>query len=75
MNKLIEIIKWTATNLLIVSVALNGLGMYPWGPIVAIVGGVLWTVAAFHMNDKPLIVTNLLMTSIGAATVLYTLTS
>jgi len=70
-NKLLSITKWTATNLLVISVALNGLGIYPWGPIVAILGGILWLIAACYMNDMPLIMTNLLMTSVGIFAVGY----
>lgn len=67
----IDIVKWLATATLIVSVALNGLGIYPAGPLVQIVGGVLWTTASIKMKDLPLMTTNIVMTSIGIITVTY----
>lgn len=68
---MLDVIKWSATVVLIISVALNGLGFYPVGPIVAIVGGLIWLVAAIKMGDKPLIATNSVMTAVGAITVGY----
>ena len=71
--KKIEIVKWLATGTLIVSVGFNGLGMHPIGPIVQIIGGLLWSTAAFTMKDKPLIITNVVMTAIGIITLTYSL--
>lgn len=68
---MLELTKWAATFTLIVSVALNGLGIYPLGPIIQIVGGILWTTASIRMGDKPLMVTNIVMTTIGIITVTY----
>jgi hypothetical protein len=70
MSKL-EKIKWAATATLIISVALNAANFYPLGPIVQVSGGVLWSWAALRMNDKPLIITNLVMTVLGASILLY----
>lgn len=69
----INTIKWAATATLIVSVGLNGLGIYPLGPIVQISGGLLWTIASFRMKDMPLIVTNTAMTVVGVAAIVYKL--
>lgn len=68
---MLEFVKWGATATLIVSVALNGLGIYPLGPLVQIVGGLLWTVASVRMNDVPLIVTNSVMTLVGIIAIGY----
>lgn len=70
MSKL-EQIKWAATITLIVSVALNAANFYPLGPVVQVSGGVLWSWAALQMKDKPLIITNLVMTILGASILLY----
>jgi hypothetical protein len=67
----IEFVKWAATVTLIVSVGLNGLGIYPLGPLVQIVGGLLWTVASMKMKDTPLIVTNVVMTLVGIIAIGY----
>lgn len=66
-----DLIKWGATVTLIVSVGLNGLGIYPLGPLVQIVGGLLWTVASVKMGDAPLIVTNVVMTLVGIIAIGY----
>lgn len=68
---MLNVVKWGATATLIVSVALNGLGIYPLGPIVQIAGGLLWTVASVKMKDVPLIVTNSVMTLVGIVAIGY----
>ena len=62
---MLSIIKWTATVLLIISVALNSMNVYPLGPIVQVAGGILWSAASIQMRDAALMTTNLVMTSIG----------
>lgn len=69
---MLNVVKWAATVTLIVSVALNGLGVYPLGPIVQVAGGILWTIASLTMRDKPLIVTNVVMTLVGIGALLWT---
>jgi hypothetical protein len=66
-------VKWTATGVLILGTFLNaGLPeLYPLGPIVLILGGVIWLGAAVRMADRPLIVTNLVMSSVGLLGLLY----
>ena len=60
----LEELKWIATALLIVGFGLfsagNGFGWY-----IQIGGGVLWTMAALRMNDKPLLITNVVMITVG----------
>ena len=69
----LEILKWVATITLIVGTAINGLGYYPEGPLVLVLGGVLWLVASIIMKDKPLIVTNTVMSVVGLGTVVFKL--
>lgn len=57
-----NILKWTATVILIVGTAVNGLGYYPLGPIILIVGGILWLIVSILWREPSLIVTNLIMT-------------
>lgn len=68
-----ETIKWAATAVLIAGTAVNGLGVYPLGPIMLIVGGLMWLVVALRIRDWPLIVTNTVMSLVALATVVYTL--
>lgn len=60
-------IKWTATVTLIIGFGLASYGVYPLGPMVQLLGGLIWLVAALAMRDRPLIVTNGVMTVVGAA--------
>ena len=73
MNKTNSILKWTATAILIVGTAVNGLGMYPEGPALLVLGGFIWLAVAVRIKDAPLIVTNLVMATVGLAAIIYTL--
>ena len=67
------ILKWTATTILIVGTAVNGMGMYPEGPLLLVLGGFIWLIVAVRVKDTPLIVTNLVMSLVGLVSVVYTL--
>jgi hypothetical protein len=56
-----SILKWLGTAILIVGTAVNSLNIYPWGVVMLIIGGWLWLVVAIRIKDRPLIVTNLVM--------------
>jgi hypothetical protein len=73
MNKTNAILKWTATAILITGTAVNGLGMYPEGPALLVLGGFIWLIVAVRIKDAPLIVTNLVMATVGLAAIIYTL--
>jgi hypothetical protein len=73
MNNANTILKWTATAILIVGTAVNGLGMYPEGPALLVLGGFIWLIVAVRIKDAPLIVTNLVMATVGLAAIIYTL--
>jgi hypothetical protein len=73
MNKTNAILKWTATAILIVGTGVNGLGMYPEGPALLVLGGFIWLIVAIRIKDAPLIVTNLVMSTVGLAAIVYTL--
>jgi hypothetical protein len=74
MNKELNFyLKWTATAILIVGTAVNGLGYYPAGPLMLVLGGILWLIVAIRVKDAPLIVTNLVMSAVGLAAIVYTL--
>jgi hypothetical protein len=65
---------WVATVILIVASGVNGLGFYPWGPLLLVLGGTIWMIIAIIRRDWPLIVTNAVMGTVGLATVIYTVT-
>ena len=73
MNKTNAILKWTATAILIVGTGVNGLGIYPLGPALLVLGGFIWLAVAIRIKDAPLIVTNLVMATVGLAAIVYTL--
>ena len=68
-----EFVKWLATLVLIVGTAVNGLGYYPLGPSILVVGGFMWLFVAIRVRDWPLIITNLVMSTVGLAAILYTM--
>jgi hypothetical protein len=68
-----DIIKWLATAVLIVGTGVNGLGYYPEGPAMLVLGGFMWLIVAVRIRDWPLIVTNLVMSTVGLVAILYTL--
>jgi hypothetical protein len=63
--EMIQIIKWMGFVVLTCSSALNGQNIYPEGPMLGVVGGVLWLIGAIGMKDLPLIATNLVMLSVA----------
>lgn len=73
MDKANTVMKWTATAVLIVGTAVNGLGVYPLGPALLVLGGAIWLIVAVRVKDLPLIVTNLVMSLVGAGAIAYTL--
>lgn len=73
MTKATETLKWSGTWVLIAGTAVNGLNIYPLGVIMLALGGLLWLTAAVIVKDRPLIVTNLVMSLTGLAGVAYNL--
>jgi hypothetical protein len=74
MNKELNFyLKWVATAILIVGTGVNGLGYYPEGPALLVLGGFIWLIVAVRIRDLPLIVTNLVMSTVGLAAIVYTL--
>lgn len=68
--KIDTVLKWTATAVLIVGSAVNGLGYYPLGPIILAVGGTIWLAVSLMWREWALVLTNGIMTAVGVAGVL-----
>lgn len=66
-----SVIKWSATVVLIVGSFVNSMQVYPQGPWLLVLGGVLWLVSALRMRDRALIVTNAVMVCAGAGPLIY----
>lgn len=65
--KLDQILKWTATAILILGTAVNSLGYYPLGPVILVIGGIVWLIVAVMWKEPALIITNAVMSAVGAA--------
>ena len=63
-------LKWTATLFLIVGFGLVSAGFYN-AIMIQLAGGVLWFTASVIMRDRPLIVTNGVMTLAGVIGIVY----
>lgn len=64
--KVDQILKWTATAILILGTAVNSLGYYPLGPIILVIGGIVWLIVAVMWKEPALIITNAVMSAVGA---------
>ena len=69
----VEVIKWLGTAVLIVGTAINGMGYWPWGPLLLASGGVIWGIAAVITKDRALLVTNAVMSSVGIVAIAWSL--
>jgi len=70
-DKLLNKTKWTGTALMVFGTLLNSLGIYPWGPVVMVTSGILWSIVSIAWGDRALIVTNITVTSVGACGLLF----
>lgn len=67
---MLETLKWTATVLLIIGFGGVSAGFYNF-IFLQLTGGIFWLMASIWMKDKPLIITNLVMTLVGIAGMAY----
>lgn len=60
-------LKWIATAVLIVGTFVNAgfPELYPVGPLLLAMGGVIWLIVSFLWKEPALIVTNLVLTAMG----------
>lgn len=65
----IDLQKWTATLVLIIGSGVNGLGYYPAGPLLLVLGGLIWLAVAVQVRDRALITTNAVMTAVTATAI------
>ena len=69
-----NVLKWSATVVLIIGTAVNNLGYQPAGPLLLLAGGAIWLVVSIRWKEPALIATNLVMTLTGAGALIYHLT-
>jgi hypothetical protein len=62
-----KILKWIATAILIVGTFVNAgfPQLYPIGPLLLAMGGVVWLIVSLLWREPALIVTNLVLTTVG----------
>jgi len=70
--KIDQILKWVATGFLIVGAALNSLNIYPYGPIVNLLGGFTWLIVSIMWKEASLITTNVLLATVTIIGLVYT---
>lgn len=63
--KVDQLLKWTATAILILGTAVNSLGYYPQGPIILAIGGLIWLIVSVMWKEPALIITNGVMSVVG----------
>ena len=69
-----QILKWIGTTILIVGTGVNSIGLYPLGPMIMCVGGLIWMYVGILWRETSLIITNLtlsLVTLIGLGITLW----
>jgi hypothetical protein len=66
-----SVLKWSATATLIIGSFVNSLGFYPAGPILLLLGGVLWLMVAVRWREPSMIVTNAFMVLAGGLPLVY----
>lgn len=54
--------KWLATTICIIGAFINAMGIYPLGPIILLLGGVIWLGVSIAWKENSLIITNIAMT-------------
>jgi hypothetical protein len=69
----VNTLKWLGTAVLILGTAVNGLGYWPWGPLLLALGGVIWGIAAIITRDRALLVTNAVMSAVGIVAIAWSL--
>jgi|TARA_R110000803_G_scaffold36513_3_gene78384 hypothetical protein len=60
-------LKWLATAVLIIGTFINAgfPELYPVGPLLLALGGIIWLIVSFLWKEPALIVTNLVLTAMG----------
>jgi hypothetical protein len=71
MSKVDDFLKWLATAILIIGTAVNSAGFYPQGPILLLLGGLVWFTVALRWREPALIVTNGIMSLTGVIGLVY----
>lgn len=64
-------IEWVATVVLIVGTAINSAGILPTGPLILLLGSILWLVVSIKWKEPSLITTNAIMALASIGGMIY----
>ena len=64
-NTMTNTLKWLGTLTLIVGVGFNSLNIYPLGPLIMCLGGVIWVIVGYMWREYSIIITNLELTLVS----------
>lgn len=59
-------LKWVATILCLVGIALTSFNIYPLNILFGLIGSGMWTAAGYMQDDAPLVVVELVATALYA---------
>lgn len=65
-------LKWIATALLVIGAALNSLNIYPYGPLINLMGGFVWLIVSIMWKEAALITTNVVLAGVTIIGLVYT---
>ena len=64
-------VKWLATCVLVLGTLVNGLGYHPLGPMILIVGAIMWLYVGIIWRENAVIATNTFMALAGIIGLLF----
>ena len=72
-DMMLQFLKWSATAILIAGTFVNAgyPELYPIGPALLVFGGFVWLAASVIMRDAALMVTNLVMSTVGLLGIIF----
>ena len=72
-NTMTNTLKWLGTFTLILGTGINSLGIYPLGPLVMVLGGLIWCIVGIMWKEMSLIITNLTLSLVSIVGICYTM--
>ena len=72
-NTMQNTLKWLGTFTLILGTGINSLGIYPLGPLVMVLGGLIWCIVGIMWKEMSLIITNLTLSLVSIVGICYTM--
>lgn len=67
-----NILKWSATVILVLGTIANSFNLYPTGPLLGLMGSIIWLTVAIRWKENSLIVLNSVMAFAGLTGLIYT---